>query len=193
MLSHKEKVALEYPDFWILHTDADEIRRSPWEGVSLPEALSVVDSYGCNAVDFTILNFRPVDEGFCAGMNPENYFKYFELGNTSDLKYQIKCWKQGKERVDLQSRGGHYVILKEQNIFPIKFICKHYPLRSRKHAIKKIVTDRRNRFSPQERALGWHSHYDGIEPNSCIWNWKDLHEYIDIRSSNIGRFMIHGL
>jgi hypothetical protein len=193
LLARKEEVALGYPGFWVLHTDADEIRCSPWDDVPLPESLSIVDSYGCNAVDFTILNFRPVDEGFCAGMNPEEYFKYFELGNTSDLKYQIKCWKQGKERVDLQSRGGHFVILDEQNIFPIKFVCKHYPLRSKKHAIKKIVTDRRNRFSPQERALGWHSHYDDIESNSCIWNWKDLYEYTDVHSSNIGRYMIHGL
>lgn len=192
LLARKEEVACGYPGYWILHTDADEIRRTPWDGVSLSEGFSIVEAYGCNAIDFIVLNFRPIDEGFSVGMNPEQYFNYFELGNSSDLKYQIKCWKQGAKRVDLASRGGHFVGFEGRVVFPIKFICKHYPLRSKRHAIQKIVTDRRNRFSEDERAKGWHSHYDNIDPGQSVWNWKELIKYSSLDLLNIGSEMISG-
>ncbi len=193
LLRRKEELALEFPGYWVLHTDADEVRLAPWPGMSLARALGVVDLYGYNAVDFLILNFRPVDEGYYPGANPESYFGYFEVADSPDLKYQVKCWKQRKNRVDLVSRGGHFVAFEGRSVFPYKFVCKHFPLRSPAHAVKKIVTDRRGRFSSEERARGWHAHYDGVDPGKCLWNWKALTKFSDLQSLNLGDLLIHGL
>lgn len=193
LLARKEEVALAYPDRWIFHSDADEIRRTPWEGLDLASGLAVVEDYGCNAVDFVILNFRPVDEGFRAGIPPEDYFAYYEIGESPDLKYQIKCWKQGAHRANLTMRGGHSVIIPDKKVFPIKFICKHYPIRSQQHAERKIIADRVGRFSPEERAMGWHTQYDDISPVDCRWSWTALHRFSSVGESPLAARLIHGL
>ena len=95
LLARKEEIALSYPGYWIVHGDADEIRTSPWANVDLATAFQIAEHYGSNAIDYIILNFRPVDEGFVAGMDIEDYFQFFEIASASDLKYQIKTWKQG--------------------------------------------------------------------------------------------------
>ena len=193
LLTRKEEIAATHPGKWILHSDADEIRRTPWEDISLAEGLGIAEHYGCNAVDFAVLNFRPVDEGFRPGMNPEAYFPYFELGTSADLRYQVKCWKQGKERVSLAARGGHSVSFQGKVVFPIKFLCKHYPIRSRAHAMRKIVDERRNRFSADEKKAGWHSHYDGIDPSQCVWNWQNLERFTSVGLSALSYSLVHGV
>ena len=177
LLARKEEIAMSYPGYWIVHGDADEIRISPWSNVDLATAFGVADRYGSNAIDYIILNYKPVDDGFVAGLNPESYFQFFEIASANDLKYQIKTWKQGKERVDLVGRGGHFVQFYGRKVFPYKFICKHYPLRSIKHAGKKINFDRKARFSLEERARGWHSHYDNIDASAVQVDWKTLYRW----------------
>jgi hypothetical protein len=193
LLARKEEVALAYPDQWILHSDADEIRRTPWDGVDLASGLAVVEDYGCNAVDFAILNFRPVDEGFRAGMPLEDYFGFYEIGESPDLKYQIKCWKQGSHKANLTMRGGHSVIIPDKKVFPFKFICKHYPIRSQQHAERKIIADRMGRFSSEERAMGWHTQYDGIEPIECRWSWTALQRFSSVGESPLAARLVQGL
>ena len=46
---------------------------------------------------------------------------------------------------------------------PYKFLTRHYPVRSQAHGEKKVFLGRKARFSPEERARGWHSQYDRIE------------------------------
>lgn len=193
LLSRKEEIAHQYQGYWIVHSDADEIRISPWQDIDLASAFAVVEAYGCNAIDYVIANFRPVDDGFAPGMDMEEYFKYFEVASSNDLRYQIKTWRQGPERVDLVGRGGHYVQFPGMKVFPYKFICKHYPLRSLGHASKKINFDRVARFSPSERAKGWHSHYDNINPMEVIHDWTALHEWSDESYAMLTPHLIQGV
>ncbi len=146
---------------WFVHYDIDEIRRSPFRGVGLRDAIYAIDRAGYNAIDFTIVNFRPVDDTFRAGLPLEAHFRYFEFGDTRDLLRQRKAWKNLGLPVYLLERAGHDVLFTGRKLYPYKFITKHYPVRSQQHGERKIVKERRDRFNRQERdQRKWHVHYD---------------------------------
>ena len=52
---------------WVMHYDADEFRESPWPGMTLREALRLVDTLGFNAVNFEYLNFWPTEDNYPPG------------------------------------------------------------------------------------------------------------------------------
>jgi glycosyltransferase involved in cell wall biosynthesis len=90
---------------WCMHYDADEIRQSPWPGVSLAEGLRLVKRAGYNAVDHVVVSFVPTDEDFRRGMSPTEHFRYY-LPEPILLRH-IKAWIQGRRPVDLAAVGGH--------------------------------------------------------------------------------------
>jgi hypothetical protein len=45
-------------------------------------------------------------------------------------------------------------------VYPFKFLLRHYPIRSQAHGERKVLVDRAPRWSPEERALGWHRQYE---------------------------------
>lgn len=165
---------------WYIHYDADEIRESCWNS-SLKEGIERVDELGFNAVDHSVVDFRPVQDGFNKDKDPEEYFKYFEFGKRPGHFSQVKAWKniEGID-FDLSSSGGHAVSFEDIKIFPYKFLLKHYPLRSLKHMKKKIYKERLPRFENEKKELGWHTHYDkylGKENDLKLWEEKDLDEF----------------
>jgi hypothetical protein len=152
---------------WVIHHDADERRCGPWTGIGLRDALWRVDRSGFNAVDHTVLNYRPLDNGFPSGGDFEAYFRHFEFGRTSDLRLQVKAWKNAGP-VDLASKAGHEARFLDRRIFPYKFELKHYPIRSQAHGERKVFHDRVPRWDPRERRLAWHVQYDGVLPNQSF-------------------------
>jgi hypothetical protein len=164
MLDRVEELAISIRADWLIHVDADERRESAWPGVSLRDGLWRVDRRAFNAVDHTILTFPPVDDGFQPGSDPERYFHHFEFGRNPGHFRQIKAWKRGSQRVDLASEGGHDVSFEGRRIFPFNFLSKHYPIRSQAHGERKIFHERQERWSPAERAGGWHIQYDHLQP-----------------------------
>jgi FkbM family methyltransferase len=164
ILAWKEKIGGAHPGRWIANVDSDEIRCSPWTGISFRGGLYVCDLMGFNAVDFTVLNFMPTDDRFTAGMNPERTLRHFEFG-LGAYSCQARIWKQGGRLVDLRNSGGHEARFEGRRVFPYKFVLKHFPLRSSGHAHRKIFMERRPRYRLEERALGWHSHYDHCTPS----------------------------
>src|SRR5262249_21327122 len=46
--------------------------------------------------------------------------------------------------------------------FPIRFICRHYPIRGEAHGRRKIFQERLPRFLAAERARGWHVQYEEL-------------------------------
>jgi glycosyltransferase involved in cell wall biosynthesis len=152
---------------WCIHHDADERRCGPWPGLGLRDALWRVDQAGFSAVDHTVVNYRPIDNGFEPGSDFERHMRHFEFGWTSDLLFQIKAWKNVGE-VDLATWGGHRVVFPGRRIFPYKFLLKHYPIRSQSHGERKVFRDRAARWDPHERALGWHMHYDDVVSNQSF-------------------------
>lgn len=178
ILARKEEIAAAQSRRWIFHSDSDEIRISPWPGVSLSHALDVVEAYGANRVDFTLLNFRPTPGHEFRGRLSD--LPYFEYGNRPGHFVQKKAWLQPPERVNLRDSGGHRADFADARDFPYKFILKHYPIRSREHGKRKIFQERRPRWDPEERAKGDHVQYDHIDSETVLlWNAPLLHRFTE--------------
>lgn len=197
LLKNVECVSAECNYEWIIHHDADEIRLSPWKNITLNSAISFIDSLGFNAIDFTVLDFRPTDNSYEKIKSFEQSLRYFEFGKNPGHFLQIKGWKVIPGiNVNLSDSGGHEAQFENRKVYPIKFLTKHYPLRSPEQAKRKIFKERISRFCEEEREKGWHTQYDKYSStDEFIWN-KDIlinwnpnlfyYEYFVERISGIG-------
>ena len=175
ILSRIEQLTGEIEADWFVFQDVDEIRTSPWPGSSLRKAILKVDREGFNCIDHTVATFYPVDNDFTAGADFEAYFKYFEFSDRPGQFVEIKAWKNVGRRVSLNTSGGHEIRFAGRRTYPFRFLLKHYPVRSQAHGEKKIFRERRPRWLPQEKAIGWHYHYDHItEGHSFLRRPDDL-------------------
>lgn len=164
LLARVEELAQTLEADWFIHHDVDEIRESPWPDVKLREALQYVDRLGFNAIDHTVINFHPIDNGFVSGTDFGNYFTYGDFGRRPGHFLQIKAWKNLSRPVTLADTGGHDANFPGRRVFPYKFLLRHYPVRSQNHGNQKILRERKPRFNLKEREVrGWHGHYDHIE------------------------------
>jgi Glycosyl transferase family 2 len=158
VLRRKEELAARLAADWFVHQDADEIRESPWENLSLREAIRRVDRLGYNAIDFELLNFRPTHDGFRPGADLREAFQFYEHARSFD-KVQVRCWRRSEHAVDLVSSGGHDAMFPGRKVFPVRFLLRHYPVRGQAHGERKVLAERLRRFDPEERARGWHVQY----------------------------------
>jgi glycosyltransferase involved in cell wall biosynthesis len=165
LLSRKSEIAKTLRADWFIHCDADEIRYSPWQDVPLREAVYRVDQEGYNAIDHTIVEFHPIDNGLRPGEDFEDYFRYFSFGEQEADFLQIKAWKNIGRQISLADSAGHEVIFDDRRTYPYKFLVKHYPIRSQKHGTRKVFHERRSRYIPSAVAKGWHVHYEAIPEN----------------------------
>lgn len=181
---------------WILHHDADEIRVSPWQGISLRDAISFVDRLGYNAVDFTVVDFRFLKSQTDIEGDYERRLNYFEFGRRSGHFIQVKAWKN-RAGVNLATSGGHEAIFNGRKIYPIKFLLKHYSLRNTDQAKSKVFQHRLPRFEKEKSSHGWHTQYDQFiaRPEFDGWSkaglipWQEnyfLSEFVVERISGIG-------
>jgi hypothetical protein len=151
---------------WFIHHDADEIRESPWPGVSLRDALYHVDRCGFNSINHAVLDFFPVDNSFQPGTDFAAHFTYYELGKRPGHFKRINAWKNVGQPISLYPSGGHHVEFKGQRIYPYLFLIKHYPLRTAHQTVIKI-RDRQRRARRLARLIGWHHQYDRFDPGDA--------------------------
>ncbi len=168
LLERVEEIAHASGADWVVHHDADEIREPPWAGVSLREGLYALERWGFDCVDHTVVNFVPTDDRFSPGDDLAAAFEWCELGESPGHFLQQKAWKPRPERVAMAFSGGHELVAGGRRIFPYKFLTRHYPIRSQAHGERKILRERQRRFSPAERARGWHAHYDHYAEGSSF-------------------------
>ena len=186
ILSRIEQLTEEIEADWFVLQDVDEIRTSPWPGLSLRDAILKVDREGFNCIDHTVLTFHPVDNGFSAGIDFEAYFKYFEFSDRPGQFIEIKAWKNLGQRLSLSKSGGHEVQFEGRRTYPFRFLLKHYPVRSQAHGEKKIFRERKPRWFPRERARGWHTHYDHINKgHSFLRRPEELKRFDDSSSDQM--------
>lgn len=167
IIRRKETVAREINADWLINHDADEFRESPWSNLSLRDAIRVVDALGYDAIDFELLNFWPTHDDFRPGDDVRQSFRFFERGRPWD-KVQVRAWKNGEASVDLVSSAGHDAQFPNRRVFPIRFLLRHYPIRSQAHGERKVWRERVARFSEAERDRGWHVQYDEIREGHCF-------------------------
>ena len=198
LLKNTEKITHEFSDKydWFMHHDSDEIRTSPFKNISMQEMISFVDFEGYNAIDFTVIDFRFTKHNDDIKKEYEKNHLSFEFGRRPGHFQQVKCWKYSSN-INLADSGGHNVDFINRKIYPIKFLLKHYPLRSIEQANKKIFEDRQNRILKEKKEKGWHSHYDNFIKNEVCIEFKDYQlirwhqnifdiEYLVERISGIG-------
>lgn len=180
---------------WTIFCDADELREAPWKGCRLVEAISFVDSLGYSAIDFTVMNFL-----FTSGAQPFSSpaaMRFFDFGRHPAHLLQIKAWKNKGQQVDLASSGGHDAKFSGRRLYPLKFLNRHYPLRSAEQATRKLFVDRFPRIEKERKEKGWHAHYDTYRAMGQIEPWRQFElqtfddhmfypEYLVERLSGIG-------
>lgn len=168
---------------WIMHHDADELRMSPWPELNLSSAISLVDHKGYNAIDFTVIDFRFAENIKPKGWPYEQELNHFEFGRRPGHFIQVKCWKNTKGvNVELAKSGGHEASFENRKVFPIKFLLKHYPLRSKEQAQAKVFKDRLPRFEKEKAQFGWHNQYNCYIDGNEVKGW-DRHTLTPWHSS----------
>lgn len=164
LLSRVEEIAAEEETDWVIHHDADEIRQSPWPELDLRTALYQVDLEAYNCIDHICAIFPPTGESEGTGARVPGAFRYFEFGKRPGHFVQKKAWKRQTDRVALAEGGGHDVNFPGRRIYPLRFLLRHYPIRSQAHGQRKVFAERLARFNLEERAnRGWHTHYDALQ------------------------------
>lgn len=177
ILEEVQRLSMSLNYSWYMQVDADEIRYSPWPHLSLLEGIEKADVAGFNIIDYKLFNFR-ITEDFSFS----NDFEYsMNLFSNNDLhsNIQLKTWKKTNS-IDLTLYGGHIPVRDNPLVYPLKFILKHYPIRGIEHGIKKLSVDRLPRYSPSEKARGWHIHYDNVNVNTLngiLWDKSNLYFY----------------
>lgn len=166
LLSRKEQLSRELEGDWFLHYDADEFRESPWGHLDLRHGIELVDRLGYNAIDFAVLNFWPTDADVDAEGDVRRTLRHWDLAPRFD-RIQVKCWKK-TAAIDLATSGGHDARFDGRRVFPIRFLTRHYPIRSQSHGQRKVFEERKPRFVQEERARGWHVQYDEVDAGSSF-------------------------
>lgn len=189
LLQRKEELASELDAEWFIHADADEFRESLWPNLRLAEAMRLVDQLGYNAIQFQVLNFRPVNDSFMPGDDVRKYLTAYESPGSFD-ELQIKAWKKCGPRINLVRSGGHEVSFPNRRVFPFRFPMRHYPIRSSQLGKKKVFNDRLPRFMPEEKAIGWHVQYNKFQNGGkFLWQVQELREYdaLQVRADIMAR------
>jgi hypothetical protein len=166
ILLRKTELARQLDADWFVHHDADEFREAPWAHASLLEGIRHVDAIGFNAIDFSSLDFWPIDDTFQPGDDVRAAFPFYSEHAPYD-HLQIRCWKKTDD-IDLASSGGHEARFGGRRVFPLRFILRHYPIRGQGHGARKIFAERQNRFLDEERARGWHVQYDDVQKGASF-------------------------
>lgn len=183
ILKRIEELAAASDADWILYSDADEWRRSPYDNptlCTLAGAVKMVESLSYNAIDFRVFQFYCVDSSWDyhqRDCDPEHHFSHYDQADCISRIPNRKLWKN-VGRVCLGG-GGHEVMFPGMRVYPQKFTMKHYPFRTPQQAKAKIET-RLKRRRMEEHAQGWGVHYDQYAPGfDFCWDpakllcWKD--------------------
>ena len=178
ILKRKQQLAQELGADWYIHNDADEMRESPFPGLTLKDALRWVYELGYNCVDSELYNFWPTDDSWEPGRtDPKEHFQYFEPAAEYD-RLQRKSWRAQPQEVNLVGSAGHDVSFPGRRVFPISFLLRHYRIRSQAHGLRKVFDERLARFDSQERAERWHVQYDGmVREQSFVRLAEDLRRF----------------
>jgi hypothetical protein len=147
---------------WFAIAGADQYLDCPWRNYDeVVDEVSDIDAAGFNAIQFDMVNYLPHDDQFVSG-DPVDYFTQRDPVQNGFLCCMWK--KSAAPSPHLARAAAHDVDFDGRKISPLVFTLRHYPIRSQAHGTRKVFKERKARWSPSERAKGWHVQYDDIEP-----------------------------
>lgn len=126
------------------------------------DVVEEIDQEGYNAIAVMHRTYSPIDNDFVSG-DPVHHPSFAISSDNWD--WLCDTWKKQRGITpDLFHHGGHDVQFAGRRVCPEKLLREHYPIRSQAHGERKVFQERKPRLNPLEHALGWHVHYDHIEP-----------------------------
>ena len=181
ILQHIDHVASHSPARWIIRVDADEKVDSFSNSLSVKATLFAADRLGYDSIDFTLIDFRPTS----VDSTLDDLTK-FEFAHRKGAMLLQRAWKNYGRPAGIATTGGH-APADSRRVFPVNMVLRHYPLRNREQAQRKIFQERLPRTIDERARLGWHVHYDDFHPedNFCWdpdqligWNSRTRSEFL---------------
>lgn len=152
------QMALRQKPDWFILNDADELLESGTKN-SLKEEIIKVDNEGFNLIQFNGFSFYMTDNDMPDAELIKRRLSYYS--HTGDGIF--RAWKY-YPGIIIEGKGGHVPIFpdgKRYEIYPQKFILRHYRFRSPEQA-KQKMNERLERRSKTELQMNWHTHLDVI-------------------------------
>lgn len=151
-LLRKDEIARQLDTDWIIHADADEWHCSPWNGMTMLEAIERVDAEGFNCIQFDEMTFVPwPDEDFYHPNYHREMLWYYAFEPFTP--HLMRAWRRTIEPNNVGS-GGHMLTASVPlSPHPTHFTLRHYIVLSFNHACRKYIG---RPYDPQELAIGWH-------------------------------------
>lgn len=160
ILGEVERVAAASGADWAVLNDADEWLSCPWPEESLRQGLFVAQQFGFNSINFACCDFAPTSDAWAQGQDPESVFDGFRFSDKRGAFFLQRAWMPAAGDIAVAAQHGHDISFAGRRTFPYRFVLDHYPVRSQPHGIRKVLRERKERYSPEERAKGLHIHYD---------------------------------
>lgn len=165
---------------WIMLIDADAFYRSPIKNMSLVSYISITQKNGYNILNGQLFDFLPTDQDNAQITSPLQRMKHYRTyAPKLGLKEQHKIFAYDPS-VDFYSLAGHICKRNNPCVSPMPFLYHHYSYVSFEHGIQKIFTQRKPRYTiDQRRAPHEHPQYMGILPTreDLIYSAYTLHHY----------------
>jgi len=152
------QMALRQKPDWIILNDADELLETGTKN-SLKEEIIKADYEGYNLIQFNSFNFYMTDNDNSNTGSIKKRLRYYS--HTGDGAYRAWRYFPG---IFIELMGGHRPLFpedKKYEIYPKKFVLRHYRFRSPEQA-KQKMKDRLEFTSKSERNMRWHIHLDWI-------------------------------
>jgi glycosyltransferase involved in cell wall biosynthesis len=181
-----DKALAQSPD-WVLRVDDDEFLESPYPNLSLKEAIELEAGKGYNLIQFNNFEFWPTEKDDSSVKDVRKRMKYYTF--SDDLRY--RCWN-ALPGVRIAHGGGLYPGFPagtEARISPMKFVLRHYRIRSYDQGLRKVFRDRLPRYSLEDRRKDWLVHYDevGLGRSYFVIDSRKLTLYNDDGKWNLTR------
>src|SRR5215471_12788358 len=107
ILKNEERLADDIEADWFIHHDADEIRESPFRGMTLAKAVEAVDAEGYNAINFDEFVFVPRSEReHFEGRDYVREMLWYYYFCPKGQRHRLNAWRRTDVPVDLCGSGG---------------------------------------------------------------------------------------
>jgi predicted O-methyltransferase YrrM len=136
-----ERLAPGIPAAWVIKGEPDWVLHSPWKGVTYREGLWHVQQAGYTLIDHWYLDFEPTPDapGLPDGVDFAAYFTHYRvryLDNGRPFPQQ-RTWRNSQP-VTI-GNGGHTILFDTANLYPERFLLRHYRYRSQAHGERKAL------------------------------------------------------